>query len=607
MRQHLSEVAGEIKKLDTALNDESRYAKQVEHDSRHAFDLVTAQFASQKEQLLGHQQKLESTIKLISMEAQERESLALSVKQAFESSLSTLTEQNKTYVQSEVNKRVQLTQDIVAAFKKLRDEIAAGFQRSMDGQQEAETALKSVEAILRAEIRGRIQSNEAHAKHVTSIDHRTASDAQILVEGLRELDASLADTRRSLSDSYRPQLEQVAGRVYELQESLCGTNKAVRDMQAAVSDSASQARDATQSHLVNGQALRADVNRMLSQEVDTLREKLSVSDTHIAELRSDNKTLRDELDTLRSVVQRIEVQSEDAVGILSRELHETVTVASSERERLVVQMQKALENERDQWETVAKRLQDDATRRAKSDKEQFKRLKTDVRHLTEAKLGAHSPQQHTQDLMTRSAGDDLRNDVDELFDCVARLDLNRQAHPANSPPPVAPSRRRNVKYSELLSKPETANISQFVEALRSCEDRNDTQTKQIDAIEEELVSQLVRIEKEEQVRVQETHQLRAVVERLAVAAEVNHAAGYQTQIDELRGSAIAGVKATDKKVADVRTLLEHQVRGCSKAHSDHHRRCNEHDKDLAALDAQCKSMQEEIKSHAGFLDSLQGE
>eukprot|EP01061_Rhynchopus_euleeides_P010745 TRINITY_DN20315_c0_g1_i2.p1 TRINITY_DN20315_c0_g1~~TRINITY_DN20315_c0_g1_i2.p1 ORF type:complete len:272 (+),score=26.29 TRINITY_DN20315_c0_g1_i2:987-1802(+) len=157
MRHHLAEVSGELKKIDSAVNNESRYAKQVEQDSRQALDLVTQQFNAQREQLLSHQQKIENAMQLVSLEAQERESLALSVKQAFEASLTTLNEQNRQYVQSEVQKRVQLTQDIVAAFKKLRDEIAAGFQRSMDGQQETERALKSVESILRAEIRSRMQ------------------------------------------------------------------------------------------------------------------------------------------------------------------------------------------------------------------------------------------------------------------------------------------------------------------------------------------------------------------------------------------------------------------------------------------------------------------
>ena len=93
LKQHITDVASDIRKVDAAVNEEARQTRQVEHDAKWAIDGIKEQFAVQRDQMQQHQQRIEGVMSLVTMEAQEREALAASIKQAFESSIHGLSDQ----------------------------------------------------------------------------------------------------------------------------------------------------------------------------------------------------------------------------------------------------------------------------------------------------------------------------------------------------------------------------------------------------------------------------------------------------------------------------------------------------------------------------------
>ena len=252
----------------------------------------------------------------------------------------------------------------------MRDEIAEGFQIASGSQKEAEKALRSVESILRAEIRTRMQSLDMQMKQISSVDQRTANDSQVLVTGLRELDEStsraISEIRNSLSGDYRNSLEQIATRVHELQEGLMNTNSVVKELQHVIEDSQKAMHKVKKENtdLKGEQALgtaideslRSELTKMFRTEVESLNSKINKLNNVVSDLQDDNSDLKAEIKILRKDVKTTSTGSNNSVEDIHEELGEALEAAAQERKAIVTQMQKAFESEREQWEAVTRKL-----------------------------------------------------------------------------------------------------------------------------------------------------------------------------------------------------------------------------------------------------------
>eukprot|EP01063_Lacrimia_lanifica_P008633 TRINITY_DN156_c0_g4_i2.p1 TRINITY_DN156_c0_g4~~TRINITY_DN156_c0_g4_i2.p1 ORF type:complete len:699 (+),score=279.77 TRINITY_DN156_c0_g4_i2:451-2547(+) len=663
LKQQVQEVASGVKVVDTHLGEEARMSKQMGQESAVALDSLRNQFSTQRSQLSMNQQKIENAMKLVSMEAQEREALAQSVKQAFDASLQTLHEQNKQNIQMEINRRNQLAQDIVEAFKRLRAEVAAGFQQANDAQSESEKLLKSLESILRAEIRSRIDTADAHAKQLARLDKRTAGDTQMLVKGLKEVDQVLSETRGTLSSEYRAQLEQLAGRVCEIQESLTATNAALKDVMAR--QSAHQQATVVQSDQ-SKKALDDAVGAVhgdMADRQDELQDNLAKATASIQKTMKDCNAVRAQLTELEKRSEKaggdvvanvqkslaaLKADTEAAVGTLREEIVETLELGATERGRIVAQMKEGMEYERQQWETAMESLQSDLHNKAKHDREAMGRIRTELRDIKSGDVSFRhdAPGAALLPGAPRSP-EPLHENVSELYDLMhalrkehtslqKRLEAQQQqqvwtkqqqqhtpappplpAPPASTPPPRPHSEgddgghRRRPPPHGGEDATGLASVLREIELLKAWH-------RELGGVQDGM--------KDEHAALAGAHrELAGQVEgvRGAVGGNAGHSAealadlqhqlhhlrthtftDYQLQLDEIRGNVLLNADEGMKKRAGLQRIFEDQVRGCLKAHTEHERQRCALEKDLAQVKGAAKALERRVDLHEAVLSEL---
>eukprot|EP01059_Diplonema_ambulator_P000730 TRINITY_DN10592_c0_g1_i4.p1 TRINITY_DN10592_c0_g1~~TRINITY_DN10592_c0_g1_i4.p1 ORF type:complete len:656 (+),score=227.66 TRINITY_DN10592_c0_g1_i4:70-2037(+) len=540
LRQNIAEVVKDMRKVDEAINTEVRSSHQKENDLKYVVENLNNQLSGQKEQLLGYKSKIEGVLKMVSMEVHEREALASSIKNAFEASLQGLDDHTVKRIEGEINKRVQLTNDVVVAFKKLRDEVAEGFQRTADSQREVEKALRAVESILKAEIRSRIQSTEVQKRQISSLEQRTANDARVLVEGLKELDQTLNETRNAISTEYKDSLEQLANRVHDLQESLSLTNDVVQSLQ-----------ETTPKEMVGLSDNQLSLMRQeIKKELTGKGKGDKVSDTKIAEIQHS-------VDSARA-----------STGVLEREFREALETAAEERQEIVAQLKKGLEFERQQWEAVVMKMQEEASKKAKNDKELFKQLRLDVRSL---QRGDTSP----PDSGLKKVSGSLEADLVALTDVVTELEIKLAAACADN----AVEKLEERKNITLVK--EGSDTSMRLKALEKKVETERQEGTELQALKEGL-------KEERAMREDADNLLNNAVDELLRVYETFETSDYQAQIDELRGNMLACMSAGDERYREITKLFEDQVKGCMKAHAVHERINKKQDAELAEVSHQLR-------------------
>eukprot|EP01060_Flectonema_neradi_P031413 TRINITY_DN4758_c0_g1_i2.p1 TRINITY_DN4758_c0_g1~~TRINITY_DN4758_c0_g1_i2.p1 ORF type:complete len:679 (+),score=197.27 TRINITY_DN4758_c0_g1_i2:361-2397(+) len=624
LKQHLTDVASDIRKVDAAVNEEARQSRQVENDAKWAIDGIKEQFANQRDQLQQHQQRIEGVMNLVTMEAQEREALAASIKQAFESSIHGLSDQNIKRLEVEIGKRHQLTQDIVNAFKKLRDEIGEGFQMASESQKEAEKALRSVESILRAEIRTRMQSLDMQTKQISSIDQRTANDSQVLVTGLRELDDSttkaISEIRNSLSGDYRTALEQIATRVHELQEGLMNTNSVVKELQQLVGESRAAMIEVKKENsdlkseqtlgTASEQTLRKELTTLFRNEVESLTTRIQSLNEEVTNLRDDNLELRAEVKLLRRDIKVTTTGSNTSFEDIHEELGEALEASARERKAIVTQMQKGFESEREQWEAVTRKLHEEIIKKGREDKAAQKDLRSNIRELKAALLENTEPEkrvvtfQETQAETQETA--DLRRDVDNLLDTVSRVEVRLEGlkkygketeEKASAAFDSSNKERNSNKYLDLLVRASgddaNARLLEIEEKIKNLTEKQADQTK----VTENMIAEEVNNRK------QEDKELAMILEDMmksngddggGVVAQPASTLGidHQLQIDELRASIMTSMHTEEAQRQEMRKILNDQVRDAVFMLEKQNEEIKKHAKEITDLHIS----QEETKS-----------
>ncbi|KAJ9465718.1 hypothetical protein DIPPA_07182 [Diplonema papillatum] len=624
MRQGLSELSAELHQTDGKLNDEARQikvvseeartVKQNEQSTRQDLGEVREQVLRNRETLL---QKLDGVSKHIAQEAADRDTLVSSTRAALEASLQGFAEQAAQRAELEATKRVKLAEDVVTAFKKLRDEVSAGFQRTGQSQQEVEKALRTVEGLLRAEIRNRMKAHDAAARKLAGVDKRAANDAQVLADAFRELDQVLKETRTVLSADYRTSLEKLAERVRDLQEDLAETAAAV------AAKPRHKPRGVDDDH--DGAAL------------GKIRKELSG-------LKDDTSVLENELQKLRVLV-----TGARSNGVDEERLREVTDLVTYEREDLTRLIQRSVQREREYCDDAAKQLQNDNERRFKDMQASVKQVKDEVRQLQVAHTNTN-PSPTFQKTPAEFAH--LRADLDELVGIVESLaegmrqNTGQTRAPAASDPkkgsydkasyvgmlfdsagfvaPVDDARlgALEARVGELESLKGDVNnlgrrVSRWVDSpkvvdgagdgsvvalmgvrLKEAEEKiAETKTgirKDVEALQQMLTQATDELRQEGQTRHEETFEIREMLEH--VINDRLHAQQtspqVQDQLDDLRRT----VAQSEDKQRELQRLFRDQVSDCLKAHADHGRTGKLHASDIEALKTSLFKMQQDAKS-----------
>eukprot|EP01065_Artemidia_motanka_P033967 TRINITY_DN4104_c0_g2_i2.p1 TRINITY_DN4104_c0_g2~~TRINITY_DN4104_c0_g2_i2.p1 ORF type:complete len:878 (+),score=332.88 TRINITY_DN4104_c0_g2_i2:56-2635(+) len=380
LKHTLGDVAAEVRRVGSAVHQQAAHGDRSQQEATVLMGGVKQQFQQQRDELLANQRQIEGALKLIGDEGREREGLAASVRAAFESSLRAFGDQTVAMLEKEVSQRLQLAQDVVGAFQRLRDELAAAFSKHGEGQERHASALRSVEDILRAEIRSRMQRTDEIAQHLKRVDERGASDARTLAQALRDLDSetttALEDLRQGFASEYKVSLEQVARRVAELQQSLVAAHAGLRQAEQATSDIGKEVGKMAaevpvrvaasvgelRSEVADAQqATRAEVERLIAEELRRVRsqstQRLDEHAEQVHDLRARmGGDMAQRLDEVRRTAKEDSARQGRSLEDMQLSIKREMDAAGAETRRAAAELKAGIEEERRQWQAAAEQL-----------------------------------------------------------------------------------------------------------------------------------------------------------------------------------------------------------------------------------------------------------
>eukprot|EP01062_Namystynia_karyoxenos_P062844 TRINITY_DN55703_c0_g1_i1.p1 TRINITY_DN55703_c0_g1~~TRINITY_DN55703_c0_g1_i1.p1 ORF type:complete len:872 (+),score=299.82 TRINITY_DN55703_c0_g1_i1:77-2692(+) len=414
LKQALGDLAGELRRVGTTQHSQQAHTDRAAQDANLVMGSVKQQFQQHREELVANQRRVEAALKLIGEEGKEREGLAASVRAAFESSLRAFGDQTVAMLEKEVAQRLQLAQDVVGAFQRLRDELAAAFSKHGENHQRHAAALRSVEDILRAEIRSRMQKTDELAQHLQRIDERSAGDAKTLAQALRDLDGettkALKDLRDGFAAEYKGSLEQVARRVGELQQSLVAAHAGLKDAAAArdhhdklfarlsadvparIDESINALRgEVGEAH----QALRGELERLLSDELHRMRaQNAGLLEEQSEEVRALQSHVGGEVAQRIDEVRRSAKADAGKSDRASQESRLAAEAGLAETRRTIADLRAANEDAQRQWAAAAEQMRQelaDEREHRRSMEQELARLSGATSAAAAAAAGAGSP------------------------------------------------------------------------------------------------------------------------------------------------------------------------------------------------------------------------
>jgi hypothetical protein len=221
-RQELHENIAATRRVMEAAQAEGKLLRQVEQDGKWTTEQVRDTVSLQRDFQTQQTRRNEQTAALIAEGKRDAEAQNAQLKGAVEAAVKAVRDEMLQRFEQEARHRGMLQSDVMVSFGKMREDVVKGFGETATNLRHLDETSHSVETVLRAEVRSRMQAQEELKRRVDGAEERLHREAVSAAEYFKQMDkqmgGALRDVREITSNECKTQIEEVWRSVNDLKE-----------------------------------------------------------------------------------------------------------------------------------------------------------------------------------------------------------------------------------------------------------------------------------------------------------------------------------------------------------------------------------------------------
>ena len=322
LKQDVEDLKLFLKRVADSASVDSKALRQVEQDTRWVGEQLKEQISNHRDLLHQTQKKNEQFTDEIAQTIQQQEQAQTEMRTFVEGALRAMREEMTMRLENEARARIALQNDVVNAFAKMREDVVKGFAQTATNLCNLDGTTHSLEAVLRAEVRSRMDVTDDLAKRTELVEERLKRETSSAAEYLKALDTqmsgALRDVKEATASECRSQLDRVWRTLDEVQEKLHKVDE------AASSASPSQSQNEVSQRRIQLQLeteirkAKEEVLTSVDRRIENLGPRTAETPSSKAELHNLKEGLELRMDELRAEFEKKCATSVDLAAAKSR-------------------------------------------------------------------------------------------------------------------------------------------------------------------------------------------------------------------------------------------------------------------------------------------------
>ena len=300
-QRDLQEVGQALQRLNDTSNADGRALKQLETDARWLTEQLRDIVTTNRGTAAQHAKALEQLQASCNEAKTDGERSVAQLRAVIDAVVKALREELVVRLDLEGRARGSLHAEVVACFAHMKEDVVKGFSQTATNLRNLDETAHSLETVLRAEVRSRLQGYDGLVKRVEGVEDRVKRESQGAAEVLKALDnqmsAALRDVRDATSAECKNQIDRVWRALSDLDEQTV--------KKGAASGAINSPREEVQ-HRRSELQLESRLDKMKAELLDTIDKRLVPINSRLrdAATKGDLKHHADAVDVRMEEVQR---------------------------------------------------------------------------------------------------------------------------------------------------------------------------------------------------------------------------------------------------------------------------------------------------------------